>query len=74
MDVHQSPLDRKNWLFASSPQAGQRAANTMSLVHSAKATGHDPMAYLADILEQIPVTPPEQIAGLLPPVWKPAQV
>jgi transposase len=32
---------RKNWLFAGSLRAGQRAAAVMSLVHSAKLNGHD---------------------------------
>ena len=37
-------LDRKNWLFAGSLRAGQRAAAVMSLIQSAKLNGHDPHA------------------------------
>ena len=39
--------------------AGQRAAIVMSLVQSAKLNGHDPWAYLSDVLERLP-THPEQ--------------
>jgi len=34
-------LGRKNWLFAGSLRAGQRAAAVMSLMHSARLNGHD---------------------------------
>ena len=34
-------LGRKNWLFAGSLRAGQRAAAAMSLIQSAKLNGHD---------------------------------
>jgi transposase len=39
-------IGRKNWLFAGSLLAGQRAAAIMSLIQSAKLNGHDPHAYL----------------------------
>ncbi|MEY2876367.1 MAG: hypothetical protein RLZZ373_3738, partial [Pseudomonadota bacterium] len=45
---------RKNWLFAGTPLAGQRAAAIMSLLHSAKLNGHDPYAYLKDVLTRLP--------------------
>lgn len=35
---------------SASLRAGKRAAAVMSLVHSAKINGHDPYAYLKDIL------------------------
>ena len=35
-------MGRKAWLFAGSELAGQRAAVVMSLVQSAKLSGHDP--------------------------------
>ena len=37
-------LGRKNWLFAGSPRSGQRAANIMTLIQSAKLNGLDPYA------------------------------
>ena len=47
-------MGRKAWLFAGSELAGQRAAVVMSLVQSAKLNGHDPWAYLRDVLERLP--------------------
>ena len=62
-------LGRKNWLFAGSLRAGKRAAAIMSLVHSARLNGHDPYAYLRDILERLPTQPNSRIGELLPHRW-----
>jgi hypothetical protein len=43
-------MGRKAWLFAGSELAGQRAAIVMSLVQSARMNGHDPWAYLNELL------------------------
>ncbi len=59
-------LGRSNWLFAGSLRAGKRAAAVMSLVHSAKLNGHDPYAYLKDVLERLPTQPASRIDELLP--------
>ncbi|WP_176026081.1 IS66 family transposase, partial [Robbsia andropogonis] len=64
-------LGRKNWLFAGSLRAGKRAAAIMSLVQSAKLNGHDPYAYLKDVLNRLPTHPARQIDGLLPHNWQP---
>ena len=45
-------LGRKNWLFAGSLRGGQRAAAAMSLIEPARMNGHDPYAYLRDVLER----------------------
>lgn len=66
-------LGRKNWLFAGSLESGQRAANVMSLVQSARLNGLDPYAYLADVLRRLPTHPDSQIDDLLPHCWKPSQ-
>ena len=47
-------LGRRNWLFIGSELAGKRAAVVMSLLQSAKMHGHDPWAYLKDILTRMP--------------------
>jgi transposase len=65
-------LGRANWLFAGSLRAGQRAAVVMSLVHSARINGHDPYAYLKDVLERLPTHAASPIEELLPHRWKPA--
>jgi len=65
-------IGRKNWLFAGSLLAGQRAAAIMSLIQSAKLNGHDPHAYLRDVLQRLPTHKASQIAQLLPHCWSPA--
>lgn len=62
-------LGRNNWLFAGSLRSGQRAANVMSLIQSAKLNGHDPYAYLKDVLSRLPTQKNNQLAELLPHNW-----
>jgi hypothetical protein len=64
-------LGRKNWLFAGSLRAGQRAAAIMSLLHTAKLNGHDPYLYLKDVLERLPTQADNRIRELLPYCWQP---
>ena len=64
-------LGRGNWLFAGSLRAGQRAAAVMSLIQSAKINGHDPYAYMKDILTRLPTQKNSQIEELLPHRWTP---
>lgn len=66
-------LGRKNWLFADSLRAGQRAAAVMTLIQSAKLNGHEPLAYLGDILERLPTQPNHRVHELLPHHWQPAE-
>ena len=63
-------MGRKAWLFCGSELAGQRAAIVMSLVQSAKLNGHDPWAYLRDVLERLPSHPNSRIEELLPHRWQ----
>lgn len=64
-------LGRKNWLYAGSQRAGRRAAAVMSLIQSAKLNGHDPYAYLKDVLTRLPTHPNNRIEDLLPHRWTP---
>lgn len=64
-------MGRKAWLFCGSELAGQRAANVMSLVVSAKLNGHDPWAYLKDVLTRLPTHLNSRIEELLPHRWQP---
>jgi transposase len=64
-------LGRGNWLFAGSLRAGQRAAAVMSLIQSAKLNGHDPYAYLRDVLARLPTQPASRLDELLPHRWQP---
>ena len=65
-------MGRKAWLFCGSESAGQRAALVMSLVQSAKLNGHDPWAYLRDVLARLPTHLNSRIDELLPHRWRPA--
>lgn len=65
-------LGRKNWLFAGSQTAGQRAAAIMSLLATAKANGRDPHEWLTDVLTRLPTTKNRHIDQLLPHRWQPA--
>ena len=66
-------IGKANWLFAGSLRAGQRAASIVSLIQSAKLNGHDPYAYLKDVLTKLPTQKNSQMAQLLPHRWQPAQ-
>ena len=68
----QASHDRKAWLFAGSELAGRRAAMVMSLVQSARLNGHEPWAYLKDVLERLLEHPNHRIDELLPHRWMPA--
>jgi hypothetical protein len=65
-------LGRSNWLFAGSLRSGKRAAATMSLIQSARMNGHDPYAYLKDVLTRLPTQRASEIGQLLPHRWAPA--
>lgn len=67
-------LGRRNWLFVGSQAAGQRAANVLSLIESAKLGGHDPWAYLKDVFTRLPTLLNRDLHTLLPHNWRaPAQ-
>jgi hypothetical protein len=59
-------LGGKNWLFAGSHAAGVRAAAIMSLLATAKANGHEPHAWLTDVLTRLPTILDRDIESLLP--------
>ena len=66
-------VGRKNWMFAGSPRGGEAAVIAYTLIESAKACGHNPRIYLADVLTQLAALPPApsqaQIQHLLPQHW-----
>lgn len=65
-------VGRKNWLFAGSEKGGRACTIATSLIETAKAHGHDPLAYLSDVLTRLPTTLNRDIDELLPMRWKPA--
>ncbi len=62
-------LGRSNWLFAGSLRSGKRAAAITSLIQSARMNGHDPYAYLKDVLTWLPTQKATEIEHLLPHKW-----
>nr|WP_310735044.1 IS66 family transposase [Azohydromonas aeria] len=64
-------MGRKAWLFCGSELAGRRAAMVMSLVQSAKLNGHNPWAYLRDVLARLPTHLNSRLEELLPHRWSP---
>jgi len=65
-------MGRRAWMFVGSELAGQRAAIVMSRVQSARLNGHDPWAYLRDVLQRLPTQRASQTEDLLPHRWQPA--
>ena len=63
-------MGRKAWMFVGSELAGQRAATVMTLVQSARLHGHDPWAYLCDVLQRLPTQLNSRIEELLPHRWQ----
>ena len=43
-------IGRNSWLFAGSRRAAKCGAAVISLIQSARLNGHDPYAYLKDVL------------------------
>jgi transposase len=69
--IRPSAVGKKNWLFVGHPDAGQRTAIIYSLLISAQRQGHDPLAYLRDVLTRLPtLTNQDDLTPLLPGHWK----
>jgi transposase len=64
-------IGRKNWLFAGSDNGGERIANVLTLIETAKMHGHNPEIYLTDVLTRIKDYPKENLHELLPWNYKP---
>jgi hypothetical protein len=71
--IRPSAVGKKNWLFIGHPDAGQRSAVIYSIVVSCQRHGHDPLAYLRDVLTRLPaLTNQFDLDALTPVNWKPA--
>jgi transposase len=74
-----SVMVRLEWLSrvcltdAGSLRAGKRAAAVMTLLNSARLNGHDPYAYMKDVLQRLPTHKMSAIGELLPHRWQPRQ-
>jgi transposase len=71
--IRPTAVGKKNWLFVGGETTGQRAAIIYTLVECAKRHGHNPEAYLADVLERLPaMTNQDDLTILLPANWQAA--
>ena len=67
-------LGRKNYLFAGSHEAAQRAAMIYSFMASCKEHQINPYQWLKDTLDRIPDTKLSELNTLIPsPQWKPME-
>ena len=64
-------LTRKNSLFVGSDGGGQTFASAMTIIETAKLSGLNPEAYLADILARDNDHPNKRLDDLLPWNWQP---
>ncbi len=63
-------LGRKNYLFAGSHKAAQRAAMMYSFFATCKINNTEPLAWLTDVLNRIPDHKANKLTELLPQNWK----
>lgn len=63
-------LGRKNYLFAGSHDAAQRAAVIYSLLATCKSCDVNHWEWLSDVLTRIPTHPHKRIDEMLPHQWK----
>jgi hypothetical protein len=63
-------IGRKNWMFAGSDAGGETLADAMTIIESAKMSGLNPEAYLADVLARINDHMNPKLDELLPWNWK----
>lgn len=59
-------IGRKNWLFAGSDNGGERIANILTIIETAKLHGHNPETYLTEVLGHIKDCPKDRLKDLLP--------
>jgi transposase len=69
--MKQVAIGRKNWLFVGSVDAGQRAANFLTLVSSAVRNSLDVWAYIKDVLDRL-LAGETDYASLRPDAWRQA--
>ncbi|BCU78065.1 IS66 family transposase [Luteolibacter sp. LG18] len=69
--IRPTAVGKKNWMFVGGEDTGDRSAILYTLIESAKRHGHEPYAYLRDVLERLPGMKASEIDALLPKNWQP---
>jgi len=70
--IRPTAVGKKNWLFIGGEDTGERSAVIYTLIESAKRHGHEPYAYLKDLLERLPSTKTSELDAMLPSNWQPS--
>jgi len=70
--IRPTAVGKKNWLFVGGEGTGQTSAILYTMIESARRHGHEPYAYLRDVLERLPAMKQSEVGLLLPRNWKPA--
>jgi len=70
--IRPTAVATKNWLFVVGEDAGERSAVIYTLIESAKCHGHEPYAYLKDLLGRLPSTTTGGLEALRPMNWTPS--
>lgn len=69
-ELRREAVGRKNWLFLGSDDAGDVNATFVSLLASCLLHGHEPWAYLRDLLCLLPSWPAKHVLDLAPAYWQ----
>ena len=69
--IRPTAVGKKKWLFVGGEDTGGRSAVIYTLIESAKRHGHEPYAYLKNVLERLPRTTTTGLNALMPANWKP---
>lgn len=71
--IRPTALGKKNWLFIGEAEAGHRGAILYTIVESCRRRGIEPLAYLRDVLTQLPTMTISQVQNITPQAWANAQ-
>jgi transposase len=64
--IRPTAVGKRNWLFVGGGDTGDRSAVIYTLIESARRHGHEPYAYLEDLLERLPGMKAGELDALLP--------
>lgn len=71
--IRPTAVEKKNWLFFGSEEAGERSAEIYTLIANCRMHGVEPHAYLKAVLERLTkATTNQTVAELTPLAWKKA--
>lgn len=70
--IRPTAVGKKNWMFVGGEDTGERSAVIYTIIESARRHGHEPAAYLKDVLQRLPGMKAGELDALLPLNWLPA--